>query len=112
MTDEVTELLAALRKIEGNKPDSLGISTQWHRNPEGPQAAAEIERLRAAEAPLRAEIARLREALESIADGMIFPNQLESGFVHGKPTFADMRVRVDFAAYVARAALAQETGDD
>ena len=65
----------------------------------------------AAEAPLRAEIARLREALESIADGMIFPNQLESGFVHGKPTFADMRVRVDFAGYAARAALAQETGD-
>jgi hypothetical protein len=40
-------LKAALLKAEGNRPDNLGISTQWHRNPEGPQAWAVIEALQA-----------------------------------------------------------------
>ena len=44
MTD-YSELLALLRKVEGTKPDCIGIRTQWHRNPEGPQAARAIETL-------------------------------------------------------------------
>ena len=42
------DLLEKLRAVEGGRPDSLGISTMWHRNPEGPQAADRIEKLEAA----------------------------------------------------------------
>lgn len=41
-------LIEKLRAVEGNRPDSLGICTMWHRNPEGPQAADRIEKLEAA----------------------------------------------------------------
>jgi len=34
-----------LRKVEGTSPDSIGISTCWHRNPDGPEAADTIEEL-------------------------------------------------------------------
>ncbi|MEN6548924.1 MAG: hypothetical protein ABFE07_23005 [Armatimonadia bacterium] len=57
-------LKAALLKVEGNRPDSLGISTQWHRNPEGPQAWAVIEAAQAEIAALRAELAAARVALK------------------------------------------------
>ena len=39
------DLLARLRKVE---PDAPGERTRWYRNPDGPEAADEIERLRAA----------------------------------------------------------------
>lgn len=39
------DLLTRLRKVE---PDEPGERTRWYRNPDGPEAADEIERLRAA----------------------------------------------------------------
>ncbi len=36
-------LIARLRKVE---PDTPGERTRWYRNPDGPEAADEIERLR------------------------------------------------------------------
>lgn len=47
------DLIERLRKVEGSTPDSLGIRTCWHRNPDGPEAADRIEALEAAlrEAP-------------------------------------------------------------
>jgi hypothetical protein len=53
MSDD--ELKAALLKVEDNRPDSFGISTQWYRNPEGPQAWEMIEALEAENTKLRAE---------------------------------------------------------
>mgnify|MGYP000882141471 CR=1 FL=1 len=38
------DIVARLRKVE---PDAPGERTRWYRNPDGPEAAAEIERLRA-----------------------------------------------------------------
>ena len=57
MTDVTQgELIALLLKVEGGRPDSLGISTQWHRNPEGPQAVQAL-------ATARAEIEALKTTL-------------------------------------------------
>jgi hypothetical protein len=39
------DLLKRLRKVE---PDGEGERTRWYRNPDGPEAADEIERLREA----------------------------------------------------------------
>jgi hypothetical protein len=39
----MTDLLERLRKVE---PDLPGDRTRWYRNPDGHEAAAEIERLR------------------------------------------------------------------
>lgn len=44
----MTDIVERLRAVDGNRPDSLGICTMWHRNPDGPEAADEIERLREA----------------------------------------------------------------
>lgn len=38
-------LIEKLVKVEGNTPDSLGICTMWHRNPDGPEAAERIKSL-------------------------------------------------------------------
>jgi hypothetical protein len=51
MTDELVERLKAVESSE----NSHGLASNWHRNPDGPEAAAEIE--------------RLREALEFYAEG-------------------------------------------
>jgi hypothetical protein len=52
---DMEALKAALLKVEGNRPDSLGICTVWHRNPEGPQAWGVIEASQARNAELEAE---------------------------------------------------------
>ena len=67
---EVTqeELIALLLKVEGGRPDSLGIRTQWYRNPEGPQAATALAAKEAENAELRAEVERLRADLERNAE--------------------------------------------
>lgn len=62
------------------------------------KAADEIARL-------RAENEALREALADIDAEMQFPNPLEVGFVHGRPTFVDMQRRVETAQSICRAAL-------
>jgi hypothetical protein len=41
----MTDLLERLQKVE---PDLPGDRTRWYRNPDGHEAAAEIERLREA----------------------------------------------------------------
>jgi hypothetical protein len=46
MTDD---LVKRLRKVE---PDTPGERTRWYRNPDGPEAADEIERLRRANSRL------------------------------------------------------------
>jgi len=48
---------------------------------------------------------RLVEALEQIIAEMQYPNSLERGFSHGKPTLADMTKRVAIAEDIARQAL-------
>lgn len=52
------DIATRLRKVE---PDAPGERTRWYRNPDGPEAADEIERL-------RADNDRLREALEYLVD--------------------------------------------
>lgn len=47
----MTDIVDRLRKVE---PDEPGERTRWYRNPDGPEAAATIE-------ALRAEVERLRE---------------------------------------------------
>jgi hypothetical protein len=80
---EVTreELIALLLKVEGNRPDSLGICSQWYRNPEGPQAADTITALQAELAEARARIAVLEGALGALiteTDGLNYAcNQLD-----------------------------------
>lgn len=90
MTD-LEALKARLREVESSRPDIIGISTHWHRNPEGPEAADAIERLEADLAQrdaelaasqevlgeqlairqrLEAEVARLREANGILEDGL------------------------------------------
>jgi hypothetical protein len=73
------DLLKRLRKVE---PDGEGERTRWYRNPDGPEAADEIERLREdknlyaetiyeLEKDIRVkdhEVERLREALKRIAE--------------------------------------------
>lgn len=41
--NDIADLLMRLRTVE---PDEPGDRTRWHRNPNGPEAAAEIESLR------------------------------------------------------------------
>lgn len=52
----MTDLLTRLREVEHTKGAYVGSDepvTQWYRNPDGPEAADEIERLR--DAVIRAE---------------------------------------------------------
>lgn len=65
MTQE--KLIALLLEVEGGRPDSLGIRTRWHRNPEGPQAVALIAAKEAENAAEREKVEKLREALQQIA---------------------------------------------
>lgn len=48
-----------LRTVESSKGPITGITTNWNRNPDGPEAADRIEQL-------EADNAKLREALEDI----------------------------------------------
>lgn len=43
----MSDLLDRLRKVESGPTRHPGVATNWHRNPDGPEAATEIERLRA-----------------------------------------------------------------
>lgn len=56
-------------------------------------------------ADLQAKLKYATEALQAISDEMKFPNQLESGFVHRKPTLADMQSRVGLARSISAMAL-------
>ena len=66
MTD-YSELLTMLRKVEGTKPDSIGIHTQWHRNPDGPEAARAIETLTRELGEARANRDDLRQAYRDLS---------------------------------------------
>ena len=50
------DLIERLRKIDSD-PIGCGLAQYWHRNPDGPEAAAEIERL-------REQVKQMREALK------------------------------------------------
>jgi hypothetical protein len=86
---EVTqeELIALLLKVEGNRPDSLGICSQWYRNPEGPQAADTITALQAELAEARAEVERLMRYVEDVAKQWL-PGEPEP-FDDFDPSFED-----------------------
>lgn len=58
-----------------------------------------------------ATITELVSELEAIEAEMRFPNQLEAGFVHGRPTYKDMAQRVELAGSIARAVLTKLYGD-
>lgn len=40
-------LIERLRAVESSRPDSIGISTNWYRNPDGPDAADALTTLSA-----------------------------------------------------------------
>ena len=45
----MSELVERLRKVESSRDDcASNITTNWYRNPDGPEAAARIEELEAA----------------------------------------------------------------
>ena len=71
MTDTTPEAVAGmverLQKVEGTRPDSIGICTQWHRNPDGPGAAAMLTALSAEVEKQSDEVARLRIELADAA---------------------------------------------
>lgn len=64
----MTDLLERLRRVEPDKP---GVRTRWYRNPDGPEAADEIERLRLTDAEREAIewFAEVRKPLSSFDDG-------------------------------------------
>lgn len=123
MIDEVTQAdvyAAAIQWCgEKDRETSMGdiryFQENWQALPGLRQRIETLARHRlAAEAPLRAEIARLREALKD-------PNAVHVNLLRGdiaRPTVHQMihiyspaKVRDGLETY-ARAALAQETGDD
>ena len=65
----MTDIVEGLRKVESSTQNmSNSVTTNWYRNPDGPEAADEIERLRAendnlfaVQADLVGELAALRE---------------------------------------------------
>ena len=57
MQDDLKE---RLRAVVTNRPDSLGICTAWHRNPDGPEAADRIATLEAKLAEKDAQLAEAR----------------------------------------------------
>jgi hypothetical protein len=61
----VTDLLERLRKVEPDKP---GVRTRWHRNPDGPEAADEIERLRGDLEIMRLQRDAAHEAIRRLAE--------------------------------------------
>ena len=67
--DNVTDIVERFRKVEGSSPDRIGISTNWYRNPDGPEAADLIEAQQADLAKLRKQVENAREALERISSG-------------------------------------------
>ena len=91
MTIDLNDLKTKLLKIEGNggfDGDSYNV-TSWHRNPDGPAAVAEIERLEAHEA-------KLAQALKNI-NHVASPN--------GERTFDKAIYDIDWIASEARLAL-------
>jgi len=59
ITPDIAGLCERLRAVESSGHG--GVTTNWYRNPEGPEAADTLERQ-------AAEIKRMRVALERIAD--------------------------------------------
>lgn len=53
----MSDLIERLRRIESNQVSDF-FATNWQRNPDGPEAADEIERLRRANEALQAEVVR------------------------------------------------------
>ena len=43
----MSDIVETLRKVEHGPTRQPGVTTNWYRNPDGPEAADEIERLRA-----------------------------------------------------------------
>jgi hypothetical protein len=61
-TPDIAGLCERLRAVESS--GHSGVTTNWHRNPDGPEAADTLERQ-------AAEIERLRGALERIASTLL-----------------------------------------
>lgn len=126
MTD-LEALKAWLREVESSRPDIIGISTHWHRNPEGPEGPegpeaadaiamttyrenlrdecrellAKVERLEAENAKLREELAQIEvDVMEHYNDWM----------EHGCEPVEAARFAFDLGQY-ARAALAGDSHD-
>jgi hypothetical protein len=89
-TPDIAGLCEKLRAVESSGHGT--VTTNWHRNPDGPEAAATIERQ-------AAEIERLRGALAFYADQNLYAGNSTSGWTAAG----------DDSGAVARAAL---TGED
>ena len=63
------DLLNRLRAVD--PPGGNEHSTRWHRNPDGPEAAGEIERLQTREQELEAECRAFREAYPNLRSRMV-----------------------------------------
>jgi len=101
-TTDIAGLCERLRAVESSRKFGVttAVTTNWHRNPEGPEAADTIERQ-------AAEIERLRGALEVKADeGMLVLETLAKM----TPDRAHRHVREGLA--IAREARAALTGED
>jgi len=96
---DYTELRERLDRIEGSRPDSMGICTMWHRNPDGPEASAAIASLQADNEALRAVLAVADTAINEMF--RYYDGGEARGSYDGKPERNQLRK----AGYAVRAAL-------
>jgi hypothetical protein len=90
----MSDLIERLNRVESSAPlysGDMRPTTNWFRNPDGPEAAAEIFRL-------TAEVARLREALNEM-----LPRYCEmfSALMLGDPDIDSVAVQIARAALEA-----------
>jgi hypothetical protein len=100
-TPDIAGQCERLRAVESSGHG--GVTTNWHRNPDGPQAADTLERQAAEIARLRGALASAAETLDHVDDALMA--MAEAGAV---PSVGTWRF-VTQSAKRARAAL---TGED
>ena len=83
----MTDIVERLRKVESGPTRHPGVATNWHRNPDGPEAADEIERLRARLAEAETQMKEARVLLSTWCVVHPYPSHMRErtdAFLAGK----------------------------